>query len=167
MKTFMMSLACLAFVFGASQSRADGIKEGQWSMTMTVKMDGALSQEMADAQKEMDKMSPEEKAMMQQMMGKMGMQMGGNGMTINTKQCITNQNPVPKQDDQEDCSETHSIIGNTVKFDMTCKDSRSSGEVSYDNDSMKGSIKSLQHQNGQDVNATIDIKGQFEGPCKN
>ncbi len=150
----------------AYKSIAGGIKEGQWSMHMTVQAQDSMADEMANAQKEMDHMSAEEKAMMQQMMGSMGVQMGGNSMVIENKQCLTNQNPVPKQEDEENCQETHRSFGNTIKFEVVCKDSRSTGEVTYNNDSMKGTIQSIQRHNGKEEKAAIDIDGQYVGPCK-
>ncbi len=166
-----MLIGCAVFLataFFSFSSTAAGIKEGQWSMTMTVQMEGAMGQEMARAQKDMENMSPEEKAMMQQMMGNMGMQMGaanGGGMTISRKQCLTNANPVPKKEDQENCEETHTMAGNTVKFEVNCKDGRSTGEVTYDNDSMHGTIQSTQNNRGKEEKVQININGQYDGPC--
>ena len=153
-------------VFAYTARAAQGIKEGQWSMTMVIQADG-MGDEAAKAMKEMEKMSPEDRATMQQMMGGMniGVRGQGMGMTMKSSQCITNDNPVPKRDEQKDCQETHSINGNTVQFDVVCPDSRSSGQVTYKNDSMKGTIKTAQTERGQATNVTIDISGQYEGPC--
>jgi hypothetical protein len=156
-------MAMLANTAGAAQ----GIKEGQWSMTMVIQADG-MGEEAAQAMKEMEQMPPEERAMMERMMGGMGMgvRSDGMGMTVNSSQCITNAQPVPKRDDQQDCQETHSRKGNTVHFDVVCADSKSSGDVTYDNDSMKGRIMSTQTERGRQTISTIDIRGQYEGPCR-
>ena len=170
MKKLLIIVGILLMGMGFSSQSNAAIKEGEWSMTMTVQMDGSMGQEMAKAQKEMENMAPEEKAMMQQMMGKMGMQMGaaqGNGMTISRKQCITNAHPVPQQEHENSyCKETHSTSGNAVHFEVTCKDSHSIGDVTYNNDSMKGTIKSTQTKRGKEENVLIDLKGQYVGPCK-
>ena len=168
MKQWMLVLgASLAVVVCAGTARAaQGIKEGQWSMTMTIQADG-MGDEAAQAAKEMEKMSPEDRAMMQQMMG--GMKMGGGaqgtGMTVQSSQCMTNDHPVPTQDEQKDCQETHSITGNAVHFDVVCKDSTSSGDVTYHNDSMTGHITSTRREHGRETTSTIDLHGQYEGPC--
>ena len=168
MKNGMLVLAAsIAVVLCAHTARAaQGIKEGQWSMTMTIQADG-MGDEAAKAMKDMEQMPPEDRAMMQQMMGgmKMGVGAQGMGMAMTSSQCITNDNPVPKRDEQNDCQETHSINGNTVQFDVVCPDSTSSGQVTYKNDSMKGTIKTAQTERGQATNVTIDISGQYEGPC--
>lgn len=159
----IVSVGLLVF---AGRANADGVKEGQWSMTTVIRMEGADDQS-AEAMAEMEKMSPEEKAMMEQMMGgmKFGAPGGGMGMSTTTTQCITNDNPVPESEDQEDCQKTHSMTGNTVHFEVVCDDSRSTGDVTYENESMHGTIQSTQTADGTEENVTIDISGQYVGPC--
>ncbi len=144
---------------------AQGIKEGQWAMTMTIQAEG-MGDEAAKAMKEMEKMPPEQRAMMQKMMGGMGMGMSGQGMSITSLQCLTNDHPVPKRDEQTNCKETHSTKGNTVNFEVVCPDSTSTGHVTYKNDSMKGTIKTTQTKRGKPTSTTVAISGQYEGPCR-
>ena len=169
MKKIILTAVMLfaGIVIFSAGANAQGIKEGKWSMTMVTKMEGAQSEEMAQAMKEMENMSAEDKAMMQQMMGGMNIQMGagGAGMTTTITQCLTNENPVPENNTKENCRETHSMEGSTVKFEEVCDDSKSTGEVTYDNDSMQGMIKSEQTENGQVTNAAIELTGQYVGPC--
>ena len=162
----VLGASIVVVVFAYTARAAQGIKEGQWSITTVIQVDG-MGDEAAKATKEMEKMSPEDRAMMQQMMGGMNVGVRGQGMGMTTKssQCITNDNPVPRWDEQKDCQETHSINGNTVQFDVACPDSKSSGQVTYKNDSMKGTIKTTQTERGKATNITIDISGQYEGPC--
>ena len=159
----IMGVGLAVFVLGA---KAQGIKEGKWSMTMVTKMEG-MAQESAEAMKAMENMSPEEKAMMQQMMGGMNIQANGNamGMTTTVTKCITNENPVPETEDQKDCQKTHTLDGNTVKFEVVCTDGKSTGEITYNEDSMNGLIKSQQMVDGKDTNVTIEVTGQYVGPC--
>ena len=135
-------------------------------MTTVIHVAG-MENEMAEAQKEMDNMSPEEKAMMKNMMGGMGMKMGAQagGMSITHTQCITNDNPVPKDETQKNCESNHTIKGNTVNFETTCPDSHSTGQLTFNNDSMKGTIESTSTQKGKKENVTMDINGQYVGPC--
>ena len=105
--------------------------------------------------------APEEKAMMQQMMGGTGM--NANGMTTTIAQCITNDNPVPET--QENCRQTHTQSGNTVNFETVCADSTSTGQVTYDGNSMRGTVNSHATVAGRETNSTIEITGQYIGPC--
>lgn len=162
------AVVSLGFLFSAAANAA-AIKDGQWSMTMVIRAEG-MDEQMAEAQKQMESMSPEEKAMMGQMMGGMGMQMGGQsgggmGMTITNTQCITNDNPVPKGEDEEGCEKTHNFRGNTLHFETVCKDSHSKGKITYKNTSMKGTIETTKTVKGKAEAATIDISGEYVGPC--
>ena len=157
----VITLTLLLFVHGTS---AADIKEGQWSMTITTKMAG-MDDQMAEAMKGMEDMSPDQKAMMQQMMGGMQMHAGAQGFTTTVAQCISNENPVPSASTEKDCQSTHTMNGNTVSFEVTCPDSRSTGEVVYMGDSMKGMIKSHQTVDGKETDSTIDISGKYTGPC--
>ena len=159
----VVSVGVVTFVIGL---RAQGIKEGKWSMTMVTKMEG-MEQDSAAAMKEMENMSPEDKAMMQQMMGNMNIKMNGNsaGITTTITKCVSNQNPVPDMNNSEGCKETHSMDGNTVSFEVVCKESTSTGQVTYKDDSMEGVVKSHQMVDGKETNATIEISGKYVGPC--
>ena len=165
MKKFILAMVVVSagaviFVGGL---RAASIKEGKWSMTMTTKMAG-MDQESAEAMKEMENMSPEDKAMMKQMMGGMNIHAdgGGMGMTTTVTKCLTNQDPVPERDEDKDCQKTHSIDGDTVNFEVVCDDSKSTGQVTYKDDSMNGTINS---QAADGTGVTIEINGQYVGPC--
>jgi hypothetical protein len=151
-----VAIGTVAFAYTAAA--AQGVKKGRWSMTMTVRAEG-MEEEAAAAMKEMDAMPPEEKAMMQHMMGSMG-------MTTTPSQCLTDEKPVPLQEGQEDCQATHAQTGDTVNFTVVCPEGTSSGQVTYRNDSMQGTIQATQMQRGQPSTATIDISGHYEGPCE-
>lgn len=163
---FAAGVVTVGILMLAGGANAGGMKEGKWSMTTVIKMDGT-DNEMTKAQKEMENMSPEDKAMMESMMGGMGMKMGvqGGGMSTTITKCLTNDNPVPETENQKNCKETHSVRGNTVHFETTCTNSHSTGEVTYKNDTMKGLIKSTQIEKGKETTSTIDISGQYVGPC--
>ncbi len=157
---FVGVLVCFSGAYAA------GIKEGKWSMTTVIRMEG-MDDQAAHAMRDMEQMPPEQRAMMQKMMGgmKIGGPGGGGGMSTTRTQCITNNNPVPEANSQKGCQQTHTMKGNTVDFEVVCDSSRSTGHVTYKNDSMKGTIKSTQTERGQQHNATIDISGQYVGPC--
>ncbi len=168
MKGIIFTAVVFLGVLFSAGADAAAIKDGQWSMTMVMGMEG-MDDQMAEAQKEMENMSPEDRAMMEQMMGGMGMKMGGPGggmgMTMTSTQCITNDNPVPKNEEDEDCEDTHSFSGNTLNFESVCKNSRSTGQITYKNTSMKGTIESVKTVKGKEEKATINISGKYVGPC--
>ncbi len=144
-------------VLGISNASAD-VREGKWFMTIVTKAAG-MGAAAAEAQAAMQNMSPQEQAMMQQMMGGMGMGMGAEGITTTIEKCITNADPVPPA--EEGCRQTHTINGNTVNFETVCANGQSTGQVTYEGDSMSGSIMS--HSSTGDAN--IELTGQYIGPC--
>ena len=174
MKKFVLVMIGF-FVMSAvlvTTAQAADIKEGKWSMTMVTQMGGAMGAEADAAMKEMENMPPEARAMMQQMQGQTGMQMGvaqGGGISTTVTQCVTNQNPVPEAPNQEHCTQTHEIKGNTVNFHVTCNERDmkmdSAGHVTYTGDSMEGQVKSKQTTGGESTDAAITITGKYLGPC--
>ena len=159
----MVSAGMLVLAGGA---HAAGIKEGKWSMTTTIQMDG-MDAQAAQAMQDMENLPPDQQAMMQQMMGgmKIGGPVGGRGMSTTRTQCITNDHPVPEANNENGCQQTHAIKGNAVNFEVVCENSRSTGQVTYHNDSMNGTITSTQTEHGQPTTTTINISGQYVGPC--
>lgn len=162
---FAAAVVSAGTLFFSTGAEAANIKEGQWSMTTVIRMEG-MDEQTSEAMKEMENMSPEEKAVMQKMMGGMKIGAQGGGMAVTTTQCLTNDDPVPEAQNEKNCKQTHSVKGNTVTFEMVCPKSRSNGQVTYKNDTMKGTIKSTQIEKGKETNATIDISGQYVGPCQ-
>ncbi len=157
-------LVCWALTASA---RAEGLKEGQWSTTMVTKMNNA-SPEMAEAMQQMQNLPPEAQAMMKQR----GIQLSGNGQgtTVTVTQCITKDNPVPKQNpDDQNCQQTHDTNGNTVNYHVTCNENDgqmdATGSMTYDGDSMQGHSQNHMVQNGQAIDSTMDITGKYLGPC--
>lgn len=168
MKNFIVMVGLLAaavFVF-VNGAEAD-IREGEWTMTTVIHVEG-MEGEMAEAEAAMAEMSEEERAMMEQMMGGMKMKMGGaagGGMSMTSTQCITNEDPVPDASNEEKCESTHTVNGNKVHFETVCETSRSTGDVIYTNNKMSGTIQSVSTENGQEQKSTIDISGEYVGPC--
>jgi len=154
-----VGMAAVAVIGVTGTVWTEGIREGKWTMTMVTHIPG-MEEEMASA---MEGMSDEDKAMMQQMMGsRMSVGTNGAGMTTTITECITNDNPVPHRDEEKDCPSTHSINGNTVNFTTTCPDSKSTGTITYQTDTMNGTIQS----ESAEGRVTIDISGEYVGPCQ-
>jgi hypothetical protein len=135
MKTHHFAAASL-FVL-ASAAGAQSLKPGLWEITH--KMNGGdarMDQQMAQMQKHMAGMPPEQRKKMEEMMARQGTQMptaaAGGGMAM--KICLTKEmaerSEVPAQ--QGDCKTTHqSRTGNTMKVAFACTKPPSSGEGQY------------------------------------
>lgn len=167
--------ACLLAASG-SYASAQTMKPGLWEIA-TKMMGGSseMADAMAQAQKQMDSMPPEQRKMMQDMMAKRGMQMGsssGGGMRI--KICMTqemvdrNQMTLRQSGGTHgDCTQNNSPrSGNTMQFSYVCAKPPSSGEgqftfTSPEAYSMK--MTSTNTVNGQAENIAMQTDGHWLG----
>jgi hypothetical protein len=126
------ALALLAFA--AQPVMAQTLKPGLWEINNKMQSgSGQVEKAMADMQKQMAGMPPEQRKMMQDMMAKQGMSMspaaGGGGMTV--KVCMTKENIERNElgSQQGDCKTTTSPrMGNSMKMSFVCTQPPSSGE---------------------------------------
>ena len=132
-----MAIATLLLATSAISANAQTMKPGLWEIATQMQGgSGEMAGAMAQAQKQMESMPPEQRKMMQDMMAKQGVQMGtggGGGMTI--KICMTqemvdrNEMSARQGANQNDCTHTNSPrVGNTMKFSYVCTKPPSSGE---------------------------------------
>lgn len=123
----LASVTLLAASFGAS---AQTMKPGLWEMDNKMQ-GGQMDQSTAQMQQQMAGMPPEQRKMMQDMMAKQGVSMGGAG-GMSVKVCMTKEmaerNDIPTQQ-SGDCKHVSSPrSGNTMKMSFTCTNPPSSGE---------------------------------------
>ena len=125
--------ALLAISVLALEAHAQTMKPGLWEMTSKVQGgSGEMEKAMADAQKQMASMTPEQRKMMQDMMAKQGVSMGTNAAgAMAIKLCMTKEmvdsNDIVQQ--EGDCKTTNSPrAGNTMKVSFVCTRPPSSGE---------------------------------------
>ncbi len=135
---YRMILRAAAFcaVFMAMQAaHAQSVKPGLWETSSKMKSgSGQMEQAMAQAQKQMASMPPEQRKMMEEMMAKQGVSMGGVSApgTTTAKYCISREmaesNALPAQQDGNCKSTSSPRVGNTMKIGFTCTNPTSSGE---------------------------------------
>ncbi len=157
----------LAVLVFAGAAGAEGIREGEWKMTVVSKMEG-MEKEMAEAKRQLESLPPEQRAMMDQMMGRMDVSfdVGEEGVTTTVTQCISQTDPVPEiEGARPECDVTHSVAGGTVSFEAVCPEGSSSGQLTYEEDSMTGTVTSRQEADGRVTRVTMDISGEYVGPC--
>lgn len=132
----LRSCAALGLIACATLTHAQGLQPGLWEIT--TQMQGAQGGQMAGAMDQMNQqmasMSPEQRKMVQDMMAKQGVQMGGPaaGGGMRVKVCLTKEmaerNEIPAER-RGDCKHTQSArMGNTMKYSFSCTNPPSSGE---------------------------------------
>ena len=134
-KLLALAMAAPLAVAAASAS-AQTMKPGLWEMTNKMGGSPEMDQAMAQLQQQMANMPPEQRKMMEDMMAKKGMGMGGvSAGGIVVKACITKEmaerNQMPMQH-SGDCTNTISDkTGTGMKMKFTCTNPPSSGEGQF------------------------------------
>ena len=129
-------LSAAALVLAASAASAQNMKPGLWEITTKMKSsNGEMEKAMAEAQKQMAAMPPEQRKQMEGMMASRGVQVGqGAGGAMAVKVCMTKEmverSEVPPP--QGDCKTTTSArSGNTTEMAYTCTNPPSSGKGKF------------------------------------
>jgi hypothetical protein len=119
------SLAALLLVASVASANAQTIKPGLWEFATQMRGgSGQMADAMAQAQKQLENMPPEQRKMIQDMMAKQGVQIGasdGGGVTV--KVCMT-QEMVDRNEVSSHRVIAHhqqSTVGNTMKFAFVCQ----------------------------------------------
>jgi hypothetical protein len=127
------SVLLLALITASSSALAQQLKPGLWEVRSAAQAAGGeMAKDMAEMQKQLASMPPEQRKMMQDMMAKHGVTLGNAGPGgMNLRVCMTREmverNEIPAQ--QGDCKSTASgRTGNTMKVSFTCTNPPSSGE---------------------------------------
>ena len=161
----LVALAAGTFAVTAS---AQNLKPGLWEVTHKMGGSGEMGAAMAQMQKEMANMPPEQRKMMQEMVAKHGVQMGAGGPGgTSTRICMTREmverSDVPMQ--QGDCrTTTQQRSGNTMKFAVKCTNPPSSGDgqvtfVSSEAYNMKMNMRTT--IDGKPENVTMEGFGKW------
>lgn len=124
--------ALLLLAVLAGTSHAQSMKPGLWEFKQTPQLDPAQQAQMAQAQKAMESMPPERRAMIEQMMAQKGVSVNMAGGVISVKTCITkeqaerNHAPVSQHGN---CTQESKRSGNVIQTHFVCTDPASEGDA--------------------------------------
>lgn len=127
---FVLALSTTS-VFAANMN----MKPGLWEHSFTIKSDsGQVEKGLADMKKSLEKMPPEQRKMMEEMMAKQGMGLSAKGTAV--KVCISKEQAekldIPQNQDSNCKQEVLSRTQNSIKMKFTCTgDPSSSGEGEF------------------------------------
>lgn len=80
--------------------------------------------------------------------------------------CLSQKDYVPKGTGQKDCEMKSSRVdGNTVSWEVVCKDSSGKGRITYAGSTFDGVMEMTMKEGGKDMNAKMTMKGKHIGPC--
>jgi len=166
----LLAGAC-ALVCAALPAAAQEMKPGLWELSNKVSSsDGQLGAAMAEAQKQLASMPPEQRKAMQQMMERNGVQMNiGAGGALTSRMCMTKEmiqrKEFPVQ--EGDCKQKVTpVSGKRMKIAFSCTRPPTSGEgeMIVDSDTsyrVKMHIKST--DGGQQQVVDMDATGKWLG----
>ena len=126
-------IAAVLLTVCAEAASAQNLKPGLWEIATQMQGGpGQKNDDIAQAQKELQSLPPDQRKMMEAMLAQQGVQLGagpGGGITI--KICMTKEmvdrNDLPSQ--QGDCKHSYTPrAGNSMKFSFVCTKPPSSGE---------------------------------------
>ncbi len=119
---FQRALATIPLTLAAFGASAQSMKPGLWEHSFTMKSgSGQIEKAMADMQKQMAAMPPDQRKQMEQMMAQSGVGMGARANTV--KVCISPEQAarldIPQKDDQ--CKqEITQRSASMMKFKFSC-----------------------------------------------
>ena len=80
--------------------------------------------------------------------------------------CLSQKDYVPKDTEQKDCTmKDLKVEGNTVNWEMLCKNSSGKGTVTYAGSTFDGVMETMMKEGGKEMNAKMTMKGKYLGPC--
>lgn len=161
-------LAVLALGVFAVGAQAQVSKPGLWEVTSRLGGSPEMEQAMAQMQKQMASMPPEQRKQMEAMLAKQGMNVASTPAGVLSKMCITkemvdrSQLPMQTQGDCTSSTSNKTSAGMTFKF--TCASPASSGEGQYtfmDDSAYTMKMKINTQQQGKPVLTTVDSSGKW------
>lgn len=168
--TVRWSLIAALLALSAGAAWAQSTKPGLWEVKNKMGGNPEMDTAMAEMQKQLAGMPPEQRKMMQDMMAKQGgaMPTSGAGGGMAMKVCITPEmaarNDMPKQTEGDCTTTVTSRSGNTMKMKFVCTNPPSSGEGTYtftgDTAYAMKMAMTTQHQ-GKPQNMTMEGQGKW------
>ena len=162
-RTLFAAALALGSLHAAAQTQAPGLWEHSFKMGA---QDAETDKAMADMQKQMAAMPPEQRKQIEQMMASRGMSMGAQGTTV--KVCVSKEDAARKAEPQfrEGC--TQQVLQRTassmkVKFECTQPRPMSGeGEMNFPSDkAYTGKSTVTTQANGKAQQMTIEMAGKW------
>ncbi len=164
------SAVLLALLIGNSAAQAQSTKAGLWEMTNKMSGNAQMDSAMAQAQKQMAELPPDQRKMMEEMMGKQGINLPtmGTGGAMVMKICITPEmaarSELPNQQ-EGDCTNTIiSKSGNSMKVKFVCTEPPMTGEGTYTftgDTAYTADMKMTTMQSGKPESMTVKGSGKW------
>jgi hypothetical protein len=160
-------LLCAGLATGSALAQT--IKPGLWEFTQASQLPPERQAQMAKAQKAMENMSPEQRKMMEGLMGQHGVSVGLSGGVVTVKACITKEQAernLATVGQQGKCTQDSQRTGNVIKTHFVCSESATEGDstVTLKGDSaFSNQLRITRQANGKPETTTIAGEGRWLG----
>ncbi|MGQ3051973.1 MAG: DUF3617 domain-containing protein [Roseateles sp.] len=170
--TALLLMAGLAAA-SPTMAHAQGLKPGLWEFKQTPQLGAAhqteMAAQMAQAQKAMEGMSPDQRKMVEQMMAQRGVSVNMSGGVITVKACITQEqaarNLAPLMQ-QGNCSQDSKRSGNVIQTQFVCTNPASEGEAIVTlrgNEGFTNDVTIRQQRQGKTETTKVNGEGRWLG----
>jgi hypothetical protein len=168
-KTLAFAAGALAFACVAAPAGAQTMRPGLWELSNKVgSADGQMQSAMAEMQKQLANMPPEQRKAMQQMMERNGVQMNiGAGGALTTRMCMTKEMiqrkefPVQEGDCKQKVTQ-QSPSKMKIAFSCSKPPTSGEGEMTLDSDT---SYRARMHikgtESGRQQEVDMDVAGKW------
>jgi len=161
------ALSAAALALAAVAAHAQTQAPGLWEHSVAMKSDdGRMDKAMAEMQKQLAAMPPDQRQQMEAMMASRGVKMGAGGTTM--KVCITKeqaQRPPEARMGQGHCTQKDvQRSGNTMKFKFECTQppSTGEGEMTFTSDkAYSGRTVVTSQAEGKPQQTTVEMQGKW------
>ena len=153
----------------ASAAHAQTMKPGLWEFKQTPQLDPARQAQMAQAQKAMESMPPEQRQMIEKMMAQKGLNVSMSGGAITIKTCVTkeqaerNMAPVSHQGN---CTQESKRSGSTIQTHFVCTDPASEGDATITlrgNEGFSNDVTVRHQRQGKTETTKVSGEGRWLG----
>ena len=153
----------------AGAAHAQQMKPGLWEFKQTPQLDPARQAQMAQAQKAMESMPPEQRQMIEKMMAQKGVNVSMAGGAITIKTCVTkeqaerNMAPVSHQGN---CTQEVKRSGSTIQTHFVCTDPASEGDATVTlrgNEGFTNDVTMRHQRQGKTETTRVSGEGRWLG----
>ena len=164
---FAPALLIVGLLAGAAHAQT--MKPGLWEFKQTPQLDPGRKAQMEQAQKAMEGMPPERRAMIEQMMAKNGVSVNMAGGVITVKTCITKEQaernfaPVSTQGN---CTQESKRSGSVIQTHFVCTDPASEGDATITlrgNEGFTNDVTVRTQRQGQTETTKVSGEGRWLG----
>ncbi|MDE1168859.1 MAG: DUF3617 domain-containing protein [Pseudomonas sp.] len=126
-------LAALALSLSATFAQAQMLQPGLWELTTSnMQVDGSALPDLNVMLGQMQMLSPEQRAMMEQTLAKQGITLGGKGIRSCLTQAQVQSDDIPLQDPQSGCTQKITKRnGNVWDFTFNCPKAQGAGQATF------------------------------------